>query len=650
VTAFSEENARCVPVADFTLGDIPFFSAISDTNAYQRHMLPFKRDQIDTSTEPGEQTLSAYWVRDQDSWHRGSGINFYEPGSDPYSRYRFYRSVGVNVWNQGDLTLHHKLDNVADGTPTGNVGVCSAIRSSVDGVYVTASGKLWWYPDGGPIVDKGNGGLTAATDPVVAGSKVLYGHSAGIAAATVGSETPAALWTIAAGATVRPWWVKSRIIAARGASLYELTLAGGAIGAVLCTHPDSNWEWTAVTESPDAILVAGKSNGYSCIYSLSLVTSGSAGATPTLGPLVQVAEFPPGEEVYSLKCYLGTFLAIGTSRGVRIADVGTAGQVRYGPLTIETTKPVRALGARDSFVYAAIEKDIDNVSGAARINLAEEITSQVNGIGYTTLNTQRYAWAYDVMLAEGADPFDDPLDSKAPYDAVINSLAFIGNTTKVVLGAASLGVFVENTAKYVGTGYVRSGWIRFATAEQKLFPFAKLRVDIPDDPDDPKIDFYIHDQLDGDNFVATWHHSTEEALDVGLIDAAPVLQAAQSQVAVTLILSANTPQTVGPTVRHLQLKALPRPALQREIAIPVRLVDREESRNGTIFGYDGWAYARLAALEALQQSNVIVTVTDNTCGEEFIGVITDVRLSRDTPPSRTSMNFGGVLTVVVNKL
>lgn len=640
MTAYSDEVARALPNADVTIGGIPFHYAVDDEHPYQRQTLPWKRQQIDTSTEPGEQTFSSYWVRDQDSWHRGAGINFYEPGSDPYTRYRYARGVGVDVWEPGDLTLLHVMERKKTAT-SGSVGVCSAVRNGVNGVYYTVDSGLGWCQTSG-ATDFAMGGIVAATEPVLAGSKILFGTTTGVAACTVNNEaaTMAALWTVAAGAVVRPWWVKSRIIAARSNSIYELTLTGGSLPSPLYTHPDTNWEWTAVTETPDAILCAGRSNGYSAIYALTLATSGTAGSTPTLGPMAQVAELPPGEEIYSLKVYLGSFLALGTTHGVRIADIGTNGQVRYGPLTVESTYPVRCLAMNDSFVYAGIEDDLDGNSGCVRINLAEEITNYVNGIsfaGSSTSSTLRFAWSYDVQISAGTQ------------DKPITGIAFMGTTSDVVLGAQDNGVFVTSHTDYRDSGYLTSGRIRFGTAEQKLFPWAKARCDIPGTA---KIDFSVIGEDGTEYYIDTYHGDISQDIDLSTI-----MPSAQAHVSVKLTLYSYAGSTPGPTenvetptIQHLQVKALPKPALQREISYPLRLVDREESRSGTIHGYPGWAYARLAAVEDLQVSNVITTVRDNTTGEVFDATVEDVRVTRNTPPSRNGGNFGGVLQATVIKL
>lgn len=615
-------------VPDVLIGGLPFFLDINDQHLYKRSTLPFKRQQIDTSSEPGEQTLSAYWVRDQESWHRGSGINFYEPATDPYSRYRFAKSVGVDIWTVGQLSLLKRTSNVV--AAAGEIGVASAIRNGVNGVYYTAGGDLGFCTEAGAATSYGLPDY-AETAPVVAGAYVLYGTTEGIVACPVGSEGSAwGLWSIATGAPVKPWWVKSRIIAARDNNLYELSTAGGAIGSPLYTHPDDGWEWTSVTETPDAILAAGRSNGYGGIYAFSLQTSGVAGSTPTLGSAVPVADFPPGEEVHVIKAYLGQFLAIGTTRGVRIALIGSNGQLKYGPLTITTTKPVRALTARDSYVFAGIEADIDGVSGCARIDLSQEITTQVDGIGYSYASTQRYAWAYDVMVT-GA--------------ATINSLALVGTGPGLALGAQDSGLWVTSPTQYVSSGYVQSGKVRHSTAEQKVFPWLKLRSNVSSDA---QIRVNTVDQSGNEVFALAVDQQVDESIDIAL---SAISELPQAHVAIKTVMLASTDGLTSPVIRHVQLKAMPKPRLQRQITFPLQLADRESDRNGTVFGYPGSAYVRLAALEALQDGQVIVSVTDTTCGETFSATIADIALVRSTPPSRNGQgNFGGALDVTVIKL
>jgi hypothetical protein len=244
----------------------------------------------------------------------------------------------------------------------------------------------------------------------------------------------------------------------QGRHLYELTLAGRGISARRHLHPPRlELDLDGVAEAPDCILAAGYSNGIGSIFAFNLVTSGTASGTPTLDQGVQVAEFPSGEEVHSIQVYLGTYIAIGTSKGVRIGVLGSNGKMQYGPLTITTTKPVRSLAARDHYVYAAIEADIDGYSGCARIDLAEEI-NLINSAGYVTANSQRYAWAYD---------------AQSHTTGVVYSVTFLGGTDRVVLAVDTNGIYLQSATDYETTGYLLTGRVRYATAENKTFSLIK---------------------------------------------------------------------------------------------------------------------------------------------------------------------------------
>jgi hypothetical protein len=97
---------------DVAIGGLPFIYAISDSRPYIRQTAPFRKDQFDNQTEPGEQSLTGWWIRSQSSFHGGTGIVYFDPQtSDPFGHYRFADSRGVNVWEQGEVRL---LKDVTD--------------------------------------------------------------------------------------------------------------------------------------------------------------------------------------------------------------------------------------------------------------------------------------------------------------------------------------------------------------------------------------------------------------------------------------------------------------------------------------------------------------------------------------------------------
>jgi len=90
---------------DVAIGGLPFFFAISDSRPYLRQTAPFRKDQFDNGSEPGEQSLAGWWLRSQSSFHGGTGIKFYDPSAGETVAHRFTNSKGVDVWTKGEVTL-----------------------------------------------------------------------------------------------------------------------------------------------------------------------------------------------------------------------------------------------------------------------------------------------------------------------------------------------------------------------------------------------------------------------------------------------------------------------------------------------------------------------------------------------------------------
>ena len=73
---------------------------------YSRDAISVQRDQIDTSSEPGEQSLTSWWYRSQSSFHLGMGQEWFDTvrGNDT-DQYRFDDSYGMNPWTKGEVVL-----------------------------------------------------------------------------------------------------------------------------------------------------------------------------------------------------------------------------------------------------------------------------------------------------------------------------------------------------------------------------------------------------------------------------------------------------------------------------------------------------------------------------------------------------------------
>jgi hypothetical protein len=96
---------------DVAINGLPFFLLNSDDAPYRRVTAQYRKQQIDQSREPGEQTLTGWWLRSQSSFHYGQGIKFFEPIQDESLRFQYTESKGVDVWTKGQVTLLKSCDS-----------------------------------------------------------------------------------------------------------------------------------------------------------------------------------------------------------------------------------------------------------------------------------------------------------------------------------------------------------------------------------------------------------------------------------------------------------------------------------------------------------------------------------------------------------
>jgi hypothetical protein len=96
---------------DIAIAGLPFFLLNSDDAPYRRVTAQYRKQQIDQSREPGEQTLTGWWLRSQSSFHYGQGIKFFEPIQDESLRFQYTESKGVDVWTKGQATLLKSSDS-----------------------------------------------------------------------------------------------------------------------------------------------------------------------------------------------------------------------------------------------------------------------------------------------------------------------------------------------------------------------------------------------------------------------------------------------------------------------------------------------------------------------------------------------------------
>ena len=417
---------------DVAIGGMPFIYAIADARPYIRQTAPYRKEQFDNQTEPGEQSLTGWWIRSQSSFHDGTGITFYDPALiSGEGTYKFKDSRGVDVWTEGEVTLLRATTNThfTSGPIKANGKAFQAARtirwSNTDGILlwdeydvdkIAADGTTTHFIDYAAgtdypvyaICDDGINAywvtriLDSGVDKTAVYKKPLTGTTATTATAMFNSSS------IVVSEGVMEY-VKDRIVMAINNKIYEFATNASALPTATYTHADTDVVFTSITASGSAIYVAGFSGIKSFIYKFTLSTT--TGAMPSLTSAITAAEMPVGEKIYKIEYYLG-YILIGTSKGIRAATVSDDGSITYGPLIIETDQPCYDFAFRDKFVWCAT--GVGNEGGVIRLNLGND------------LGGLQFAYANDLWLDNGVTGYQT------------TSCAFLGESDRLAFVTAAV--------------------------------------------------------------------------------------------------------------------------------------------------------------------------------------------------------------------
>ena len=427
--------------------DVPFFMPVSlaghkyllDLTKYARQTIAPIRPPQDQSDEPGEHSLNqeGLWRRSQSRFHLGQGQEFLDD-VDGSVRTRFWQSKGVDVWERRKLRLLH------DATQK---------RASVNtNLKVLKVGSYLYFVDGNEVyhvVDPNAAwsgiNLVAANihvgdTPVPVQSLTTDGSRVYAALGVNGihqSTAGAAVSTqVIAGTYNFVGYANGRLLAANNDVLSEISPAG--VATVVRDHPNSSWVWKALSGSPTAIYVGGTSGDRSIIYALTALDDSGA-----LSPPVVATELPDGETINDLAYYAGAVI-LATSRGIRIATIGSNNSLSYGPV-IEAPGSVLALEGQGEYVWFTWSNYDADSSGLGRLNLSDFTSELVP------------AYASDLMATAAGLSMSVATYNERRYFAVAGD-GFWGETDE-----------------YVEEGWIDTGFITYGTVEKKIATSLDMR-------------------------------------------------------------------------------------------------------------------------------------------------------------------------------
>ena len=481
-------------------------------------------------------------------------------------------------------------------------------------------------------------------------------------------------------------YVKDRIVMAANNKIYEFSTSATSAPTALYTHSDSDIVFTSITASGPAIYIAAYSGIQSYIFKFTLNTSG---VMPTLTTAITAAEMPVGEKIHKIYYYLG-YMMIGTNKGIRAAVVSDQdGSINYGPLIVETTQPCYDFAARDRFVWCATS--VAGEPGVIRIDLGNEIETlrfaYANDIYYTGVSgvettscaflgeTDRLAFCTEAVdqksitnkqrtgttatITSAAHGYvagdkiyvigvDAALDGDWTITSVTtNTITYTTTTSGTIASTAVTNAFVgkpgysyiESASTLASTGYITTGYIRYGTLEPKNFKRLLARGDFT-------FGSLVLETVDKDG--VEYDHITYEAGVTAVEVTTSSPNTAQEYVAYKFVFNRDaTTTSKGPIFKGYQAKATIATPRQRVMRFPVYCFDTETDRYNVVSGYEGKAFARLQALEDVEENGDVVAWQDLTTGENRQVVIEQVSFTRMTPPDKRFDGFGGVVEITI---
>ena len=618
---------------DVAVGGMPFIYAITDDTPYRRQTAEFRTARVDQLRDPGEQSLSGsgYWIRSQSSFHLGEGAIYQEPivGSLNEARFRYSSSVGINPWTPGQISLLKRTS--LQEAATGDSRVFSTTISGVEYLilvnYAAAETKRVIRIQVSNLSESTILNNTDITEDIIAvamgGNDLMMVTPTKVFRYSFDAASPAihqdyAINTAnAVHGTIA--FVKNRFIfayhdTAGSTFVYSLPRNTGSstnLSTLTAINGSSTlpigYTFRAIAEAGAAIYVGGFSGEQGNVYKITVANDG------TLNTMTSVVTLPGGETVTGLLGYLGTYIIIGTSAGVRVAIANDTGDLSYGPLVFESSKGIFKMSAYSKFIYVGVDSGVGGNSGIYRIDLSQPLEGGT------------YPYATDVF-AEG-------ITGKVEGVAVMagGRLAFCVNGD---------GLFIEHATEFVESGDLTTGIIRYETLENKAWKRLRIRTEATLDG---AVDIFRVV-----NGVAEFFRTVDEGSSIDYdYDLSSVFSdvSVEAQFKYRLFRNATT-ASLGATISGYSVKALPTPTRARVIQFPLFCFDSERDRLKNIMGYEGYALERLQALEQKEAQGETIIIQDFTAGGEPIeAVIEQVTFTRTTPPNGNFTGWGGIIQI-----
>ena len=691
---------------DIAIGGIPFFLGVNDKYPYKRATAEYRKQQLDVQKEPGEQTITGWWLRSQSSFHYGAGVRYQEPLMGEHVQYMFHKSAGVEVFNTGRVNLLPdvtKMQTISD-TPI----IVSAQYNGTDLVFFK-DGSTLYRSDGTTTTTVTWGGSGTILDIVCDGNYYYVVNGTGIYRGTLSGGTGSLIFTNPATATnAKLGYAKQRIIAGIDNSIYEVVpistlniVAGNLVNnvATLKTSVAHNFNvgyqvtiasvgsafngTFVVTSIPSATEFTYAHNYTDQQYSNTLTGTVTLVANNNL----PIYTHPSAAWVWTGVCdgpnaiyvsgYSGTSssifrLALDTAGAVPLLNKAlTAAELPSGErvtalgsylgkyLIIGTNKGVR-VGQIDTSGWLSSGYITYGPLSVVTNGFDPATTTTLTGSPVTSVAFQdRFAYCTVTNYIDNGDGTFCSGLIKIDLSKEINPNQFayathlrLSNSTATCTSVANLGnsntlifgIFGVGVYK-PATTLVSSGYIQTGQIRQFTLEdkhFELLKVRVLPNQQGT-LGILAVNPNESITPIITTNVEFDYTQDISGIDGLDT--APQQSIGLKFVLNAAANQAVGTedVFQGYQLKSVPAVKRQRLITFPLMNYDYMEDRNNLSTGYIGRAAEKLNLMEAIESNGDVILIQDFTNGETVRGIIEEQQFIRITAPDRAFNGDGGIL-------
>ena len=704
--AGSQSYASTGIAYDIAFGGLPFFLTTSDENPYRRVTAQYRKQQIDMSREPGEQTITGWWLRSQSTFHLGQGVKYFEPAQDESLRYQYTWGKGCNVWSKGQITLLKDIDSYhyTEGNLQPNKRPFQATRSIRPNWTITnkaLSSNVATLTIGTHLLTVGSTVNVANVDATFDGTYVLTA----VASTTISyAKTASNVTSVAATGSVTQdsilLWDKYDVdkIDIGGKLTHFLDYVSGTDAPVYAICDDGSyayWVTNKVEGGANKIhvykkaLTGDSSTADTLMFKATGIVATNAVIEFTKERLVMainnsIYEFATSASalptaVYSHPNADFTYTSI-TSSGAAIYISGFNGiQSTVQKFTLNTSGAMPTLTS----AITAVELPVGEVAYRIYYYLGYMAIGTSLGLRIAQVSDTDGSVAYGPLLFETTQPvydvagYDQYLWATTGVDGnpgltrinlgqqvgtnlvfsyawdiydpdltgfTTTACSFVGNTNRLFFCTANNGVTD-------GSNYIESA--------TRLVETATLRTG-----------YVRYNTLENKifKFLQPRYESTNGALSISSIDAydneyvigsfaqgaditqigIPYPATPQQYLGFLFTMSrSDTDSSLGPVFTGYQLRVLPSIPRQRLIQYPVELYDHEMDKFNNPAGYENSAYDRLINMQNLENLGDLIRVEDFRTGESYLGLIEEMDFINRTPTDKRYSGYGGLLLVTI---